>query len=352
MTWKTSLVPILVLASGLCAATPALSADFYAGKTLTLLVPYDPGGSTDANWRMLAPFLARHLPGKPEVIIQNMSGGSGNTGANFVYERARKDGLTILAAPWNAIGALTGAPGMRFDYAKMRFLGGFPDTLMTFARKGVIEGVVAGPEDIVKARRIVLAGLRPDSTMDLSARLSLSLLGVDVKYVSGYRGGAQRTQAVLSGEADATGIGYVGYKTTVESAGAGKLFGLYYHSLKPSPSIKDLMDFPSFYQKVKGKPPEGPDWVLLRSVYLAIGVFLQSMWAPPGTPEEAIQALRAGYRGLMGDAAFQEMAVKTFGGPVDFATIEEGEAVVRELLAKPDPVLVKRLKEYIAAGSN
>jgi hypothetical protein len=155
----------------------------------------------------------------------------------------------------------------------------------------------------------------------------------------------------MAGEADASGVGYVGFKSSVEPAGAGSLVGLYYHSPKPIASITGLKDFPSFYREVTGKAPEGEKWALLRTVYLAVGVFLQSMWAPPGTPDEAVAALHAGYLGLMNDAEFKAEATQRFGAPLDFVTPEEGVATVNDLLNDPDPKMVESLNAYIAAGS-
>ncbi len=334
----------------LLPASGATAEEFYAGKTLTLVVPFDPGGSTDTNWRVIAPFLSQHIPGNPEVIIQNMAGGGGNTGANFVYERARPDGLTILAGPWNSVGALTGAEGMRFDYRNMPFLGGFPDVLMTYARRDVVAGGMDDPAQIVDAGRFIFGGLRPDSTIDLTSRLSMDLLGLDYAYVTGYTGAAQRTAAILSGEVQASGLGYVGFKSSVEPAGEGALIGLYYHSLEPMASIDDMMDFPSFYEQVRGEPPSGEEWELLRVAYLATGVFLQSMWAPPGTDEEALEALRRGYASMIEDPALQAEAERIIGTRIDFVTTEQGEQTVQDLLVDTSAETVERLQAYIAAG--
>lgn len=349
MSLKSTFIAALATV-GASLSTPLVAQEYYEGKTLNLVVPYDPGGSTDANWRMLAPYFQKHIPGNPEVIIQNMAGGSGNTGANFVYERSRPDGLTLLAGPWNSIGALTNAPGMRFDYTKMSFIGGFPDTLMTYARKDLVEGGLDDPKKIVDARKFVFAGLRSDSTIDLTSRLSLDLLGVDYRYVTGYTGGAQRTASVLSGETDASGVGYVGFKTSVEPVGEGNLVGLYHHSLEPRASITDILDFPSFYKEVKGEAPSGEKWELLELTYLATGVFLQSLWAPPGTDEKALEALARGYESMMKDEDLQREAVERLGGNLDFVPIETGAATVQRLLVETTPETVKKLEAYIAAA--
>src|SRR5688500_352590 len=87
---------------------PAQAADFYKSKTLTLLINYPPGGPTDIEGRLIARHLADHIPGKPTVIVKNMGGAAGNTGANFLGEIAAKDGLTLGFFTWNPVDQMLG----------------------------------------------------------------------------------------------------------------------------------------------------------------------------------------------------------------------------------------------------
>ena len=332
---------------------PAVAQEYYAGKTINFVVGFAPGGSTDTSWRAVAPFMAKHIPGNPRVVIQNMDGGGGMTAANFVYEKARPDGLTLSTGPWNSMGALTKAPGVRIDYTKMSFIGGFPEPLVNYARTDVLKGGLKSPLDIVKATSPTVAGLRPDSSQDLSMRLAFDMLGLKIKYVPGYPGAAQRRAALLSNEAQITSIGYTEYVSAVEPGAKadGSLIGLWYHSLTPRVSIAGMMDFPTVYEKIKGQKPAGEHWELLRTVYLATGVFLQAMMAPPKTPEAALKALAAGYEGLMKDEEFQKLSLKSFGARTDFITSAEGTKTIIELLGSPDQKVVERLNAYIQAGS-
>src|SRR3990167_3990901 len=79
-------------------AAPALSSpaiSFYQGKTVRVIVPVSPGGAFDLWARLLACHMGKHLPGNPSFIVQNMSGGGGVVGANYLYGIAKPDGLTI-----------------------------------------------------------------------------------------------------------------------------------------------------------------------------------------------------------------------------------------------------------------
>src|SRR2546428_13318864 len=90
MKWKLALIAALGALPLLAAAQPN-----FAGKTVTVVVGYKPGGGYDATARLLARHLPDHLPGKPTVIVQNMPGGNSIIAANHMYNVAKTDGLTI-----------------------------------------------------------------------------------------------------------------------------------------------------------------------------------------------------------------------------------------------------------------
>ena len=69
--------------------------DFYRGKTLRLILPSDVGGGYDLYGRTFAPYLKKHIPGEPTVVVQNMPGGGGLLSVNWLYNVAPKDGLFV-----------------------------------------------------------------------------------------------------------------------------------------------------------------------------------------------------------------------------------------------------------------
>jgi hypothetical protein len=261
----------LAAVAGLTFSGAAGAADYYQGKTISFIVGYSPGGSTDTTWRTIARYIGKHIPGHPDIIVKNMPGAGGSKATNFVFEKARPDGLTLLSNPWDPLGALMGAPGLRADYTKFEFIGGIPETITCYVGTGALKN----RDDIGKIKTLRLGGLRPSSRLDILGRLSLGLLGVDVKYVPGYRGGAKRKAAVLAGEIDVSTTGITEYRTAIEPGPMkdGQVIGLYYHpsvdangNIVKDPSFTKLPDFPSFYEKVKGSPPSGKNWDLLKFV--------------------------------------------------------------------------------------
>lgn len=106
------------------SAPAQAQADFYAGKTVTLIATTAPGGTGDLRVKAMLPFLKKHIPGNPTVVIEYMDGGGGRKGANHVYNSVKPDGLTIGAASGAIIGlAIMGEKGITYDPDKFIYLG-------------------------------------------------------------------------------------------------------------------------------------------------------------------------------------------------------------------------------------
>ncbi|HZT07351.1 MAG TPA: tripartite tricarboxylate transporter substrate-binding protein [Chloroflexota bacterium] len=110
------------------APAPEVSAlspsDFYAGKTLTIIVGYGPGGGFDQVARLLARHLPDHLAGSPTVVVQNMDGAGSLVAANFLYNAAKPDGLTIgTFNEQQVLNQITAADGVQFDARKFSWIG-------------------------------------------------------------------------------------------------------------------------------------------------------------------------------------------------------------------------------------
>jgi len=98
--------------------------NFYEGKTVTLLATTSAGGTGDLRVKAVAPFLKKHIPGNPTVVIQYMDGGGGRKGTNYLYNNVRPDGLTIGAASGAIVAlAVMGETGVSYDIDKLIYLG-------------------------------------------------------------------------------------------------------------------------------------------------------------------------------------------------------------------------------------
>src|ERR687898_3423827 len=98
--------------------------NFYEGKTVTLIATTSAGGTGDLRVKAMVPFLKKHIPGNPTVVIQYLDGGGGRKGANHIYHSVRPDGLTIGAASGAIVGlGIMREQGITYDVDKFIYLG-------------------------------------------------------------------------------------------------------------------------------------------------------------------------------------------------------------------------------------
>src|ERR1043166_1459068 len=119
MNWKPGLLVLALLPLSAWAQPQP-----YAGKTVTIIVGYKPGGGYDAMARLLARHLPKHIPGKPTVIVENMPGGNSIIAATHLSSSAKPGGLTL--GPFNRnlpIAQLTAVQGVKFDMRKFAWIG-------------------------------------------------------------------------------------------------------------------------------------------------------------------------------------------------------------------------------------
>ena len=80
---------------GRVSAAQSPSNDYYKGKTLRFIVAYSAGGTFDAYTRIIARHFGKNVPGNPSIVVENMTGAGGFIQANYMFQRAKPDGLTI-----------------------------------------------------------------------------------------------------------------------------------------------------------------------------------------------------------------------------------------------------------------
>ena len=108
----------------LLPASHAADKPFFEGKHVRLVVANSPGGGYDTYARLIARHFSKHIPGNPNVIVQNMPGGGGVVCANWLFNIAPKDGTVIAHLPWRIWGfQLARDPKVKFDIKKMNAVG-------------------------------------------------------------------------------------------------------------------------------------------------------------------------------------------------------------------------------------
>lgn len=333
-----------LVAAGVSSA--AADEPFYKGKRLTLLANYAAGGPTDVEARLLARHLPKHIDGQPTIIVQNMEGGGGLIAANYLAEVGPKDGTFVgylSGVTWRYI---TDPERFRVDFKTYEFVGYQPGTTVYFMRRDVPPGIKE-PSDIVKAQGLVAGGLNADNSKDLLIRLTLDMLGVPYKYVTGYvssqsaRLALQRSEIHLYAESPPSYRGVI-EPTLVKN---GEVIPLFYNEGHDGETFwvpkqvegMQLLGFRDLYKKVKGTEPSGQLWDAYLSI-ISTNAAMQRMIAfAPGVPQAAVDVLRTALLKLEGDAAFAEDSIKAIGFVPDFKASPNTNREVRQALSvKPE----------------
>ncbi len=281
----------------------------YKGKTVRLLVNFTAGGPTDVLARLIARYFPKHVPGSPTVIVQNMGGAGGIIGANYVYEVAKPDGLTVGVFSGMYLPQILGGSTVRYDLNSMPIIAGAAETSVVYIRA---DAGVKAPEDLLNpAKPIVAGGFTRENNKDVSLRLALDLLGVRYRYVTGYAAVPELRVAIQRGEINYTTESLTGYNTGgVLMVREGVVVPLYQEGLlgPEGDTVRDpRSDLPSFkevFRKIKGSDPSGP----LAEAFKITGgsrSMLRFITVPPKTPAELVQILRRAFRDTFEDPEFK-----------------------------------------------
>jgi tripartite-type tricarboxylate transporter receptor subunit TctC len=342
MQTQSSRWNILVLtgAALIVAALPAAGADFYAGKTIDFEVGADVGGGYDIYARTLARHMSRHIPGNPTIVVKNMPGaGSGRT-ALFISNVAPKDGSTLGALmPGAIIGPLLDDKAeTQFDPTKVIYIGSADAGTRVCAT--FQSSKIKTFEDARSNRTIIGATAAGGATRDY-AYLHNHTSGTKFDVVAGYKGTADITLAMERGEVDGTcGWDWSSVKSQKPDwLRDHKLNVLVQVGLEPNPELSK-MGVPEIWKYVAGE-----DNRKVVELVVSQQVFQRSYIAPPGTPADQVNTLRAAFDATVVDSQFLADAetARIAIQPLSGAKVQE---IVAKLYATPKAI-VERAKQVI-----
>jgi len=333
--------------------TQAAERPFYQGKNVNFLINFAAGGPTDIEGRIVARHLAKHVPGQPTFVPQNMAGAAGVTGINFLGEVAKPDGQTMgyFTGPYNH--HMMRTPSLRVDLMKLPFIASVNGVTVCYIRSDVPPGIKR-PTDIAKAERFRAGGLSFDSNKDVRFRLAFDILGLKYDYVTGYNSSNDARLAVQRNEVQYHDENIPGYRGIVEPqlVKTGIVTPIYYHDvfspdgvLRSSPDFPELSSFTQVYTQIFGKPPSGIKYEALKAANLASGNMARVALMPPGSPPEAVAALRHAFAALSKDEEFISEAKKVMKFHPRFETGEDGERLRQKVQAAPE--LVDFVRQFI-----
>ena len=306
--------------------------DFYAGKSISLIISTGVGGGVDTNARLIAKHLGNHIPGAPGVVPKNMTGAGHLQATNYLYAQAARDGTFLGAILPTFVGyQVLDGRGAQYDARNFNYLGSSDvenANLYTWSSLGVKR------IEEVRTREVLMGATGAGSYTMLYPTLLNNMLGYKFKIVAGYKSTNEIHLAMERGEV---------------SGRAGNFFS----SLKaqnpdwlPGKKIDMLLQFGSV------RDPEWPDLPLLtdlatndeqRAIFklfsaeVALGkIYLTT----PGVPADRLAALRKAFEETLRDPAYIEDARKV-EMQVRPLTHQQVKALADEIVNLPPELIAK-----------
>jgi tripartite-type tricarboxylate transporter receptor subunit TctC len=311
-------------------------APFYEGKTITIVIGTASGGSIVAA-RIIARHLGKYIPGNPTVVVQSMLGGAHILASNHVFNTARADGLTLLAANPNiAIAQLIKVDGVRFDVRRFAWLGssGSDGVVLTIRSDLPYKSF----EELRQTdRELVVGTTGPGSNAHDFPLLLKEFAGAKFKLVSGYPANSDIVLAVERKEVDV----WTAFAATVRPLAQRGIVRPLVRARVSSPGFDHLP-----VDETLTSSPVGKALMSIKTAPLAIG---RPLAAPPGIPADRAAVLRDAIAKALKDPELEADGKKA---QIDFRYIaaEEVEKKIGAILQQP-PDVQQEMVKYIKFGA-
>jgi tripartite-type tricarboxylate transporter receptor subunit TctC len=331
--------------SGLIPVLAYSQSNFYEGKTITVVAFTAPGGSGDLRVKAVVPFLKKHIPGNPTILIEYMDGGGGRKGANHIYQSARPDGLTLGAGSGAIVGlGIMREQGVSYDVDKFIYLGTAehenPAVIYTRKELGLdtLEKLKAKPG-------IRIGGQTVGHVSYVAGRLFAYFLDLkDPKFIVGYTA-PEVDVALVNGELDARANAAVSVlRRNPEWLDKGVMN---FHAIMEIPKgdkhprLGHLPEVESFAKTEREKK--------VLTVWRAFRGVGSPFILPPGTPKDRVDILEQAMQRTFKDPEFP----KYFKKLVDDDPSPLGAAQLARLIREMprDAEVLELIKKFSGAGA-
>ena len=334
--WQFARVATLGIAAAVLGPIGAhADDDFYAGKTLTIVAGFPPGGGVDGEMRILAKYFSKYIPGHPVIVGKNMQGAGGIILGNHIYSVAAADGLTLGMPGRSGFLLSNVVPQKNISYDLTRFsyvgaAGSAVNALWLTSKTGI-----SSLADLKAAKKeIVIGALNARSENAVAPKVLAAYEHWPLKVVTGYGGFHEVLIAMERGEVD----GLFSHEGSVANSRPDMI---------ASGFVKPIAQSYDFYPNVpllSDVVTDDKTKALLGLVTTPSQIGLPLM-GPPGIPADRLDILRKSYLRLMEDKEYRAEADKR-GLPVGRAIggAELQTLIAQKLFGVPEPVV----REYLA----
>jgi tripartite-type tricarboxylate transporter receptor subunit TctC len=316
-----------------CPARAAGPAEFYAGRTVQVIVGFSPGGGYDLYARVLARYIGDHIPGHPAVVAQNMPGAGSVKAANYLYAVAPKDGTAFgifdRGLPMERL--LGRTAGQNFDATKFTWIGSVTDepAVCAFSTRS---GIRSWHDMQTKPFTVGGAGVTADD--EIYPTVLKNLFHLPLRVVSGYPGRAEAVLSIERGEID----GLCGWSWSSLMSRDKRLLDTHAIHVAVQLGVENSLHIPGV-PLVGDLAQDAQQRAVLRLIFSRL-IIARPFAAPPGLPPERVKALRDAFDATMKDPAYLS-EMKRLALEVRPQSGAKVEAVVRVMYAAPKDVVAR-----------
>lgn len=271
-------------------------ANFYRGRTVTILVGHSAGGGFDTYARVLSRHLGKYIPGNPNILVNNMPGAGTLISANYTYNQAPKDGTLINSFDGGIVPMqIYGSKSVQFDLNKFNYIGApdFFKYIMVVTKKPGINKM----EDFISGGKQVVIGAVPNTGIQHAAMLMREVFGANVKVVNGFKGTAEIRLAMKSGEVDSVVTGWESLRiTNMKEFETGEWQILSQWVEEPLTDMPQK-NVPLIYQFARNDDEKQ----LFRAGLVKPNSYARPYALPPGVPADRVRALEAALQKTLRD---------------------------------------------------
>ena len=328
----------LAIAAVTLTLTTVQAQEFYAGKQVSVIAGTEVGGGYDLYARTLARNIGKHIPGNPNVVVQNMPGAGGMRGANYLYAIAPKDGLTFgqihNGLPFTKIYGDTQA---QFDPQKFIWLGSPTKEISVFLLWHTVP-VNSIAEARKLDRELVLGAVGATAGGSYYSRVLTAAFGLKIKTIVGYKGLAESLLAMERGENEgyASSFWSTLSSTREEWIKDKKIKIILRYSGDPIPGMEHV--------PLAEDIAENPEDKMLLQIAAAPFNLGRPLAAPPGLPEDRLAILKKAVWATLNDPSYRADCLRQKLECTSPSTGEEIAGIIRRTYASPESVR-KRLNE-------
>ncbi len=331
-TWKACAASVALALAAATTPDAAIAQDenFYAGKTLTLIVGFSPGGGYDIYARTVARFIGNHIPGKPTVIVQNMPGAGSFTAVRYLDGPAVKDGTIVTAFnPGVITDSLTEPEKFNTKFTNFAWLGSITRDIRvcyvwhTASFKNM--------QDLLDGKEFIMGATGVNTSNYVNGAVLRNLFGLKVKQITGFPGSNEMRLATERGELN----GDCGSWSSIpiDWIKTKKIIPFVAFSPRTNPEIpKDLPFIGTFAKTDEQKQ--------VLDIIIAAGELGRPYIMSKQVPAARVAIMRKAFDATMKDPGFIAETAKQ-DLPVDPATADEAEAIIKRIYAAPPEYVAK-----------